>query len=160
MTDYWKSIEERLHTESLLHYPTNKVRLLLKSYLNGELNSLKSDVQDMVLQGFLLTCTGKYLDMYGAELGVPRENTEEDDSYRQRLFNIISDYLSVGYLKKMGNIIYTKNMLDDNIRENMTSNNPYLNNRYAVIPGNDNSLDFVTNDTITEDNIVTYLKGW
>lgn len=71
--DYWRFIQRRLHHESALHYPRNKVRKILKAYVNGILNECEIDSRHYFEQGFLLTCTGRYLDERGYEMGIPRK---------------------------------------------------------------------------------------
>ena len=160
MTDYWKYIEERLHEESMLHYPENNIRLILKSFLNGTLNDFEEDSFDLMKQSFLVTMTGKYLDIKAEEYGLKRKTNETDDEFRQRIFNAISTYLSVNFIKLQKTLIYTKKNLHDNIREKMTSDNPYLNNEYAVIPPDVETFDFLENDVIYEKIYELYKKGW
>ena len=255
--DYWRYIQRRLHSESALHYPRNKVRLILRAYINGTLNQFVNDAKEYAEQGFLLTCSGSYLDERGNELNLPRKkgnfakgtvtftltedaksklkiprNTtiqnrvtsyeyittrdayieegeknvvvsvqsitygkrfnadigeltlfsnqylpsnlsvnnegtitggsdgETDSEYRKRLFNSYSAHLTINYLKKQGIIIYSKKNYEDEIRINMTSLNPYLNNKYAAIPPNDEILDFLDNDVIHDKHMMIYIKGW
>ncbi len=70
--DYWRTIQRRLHSESALHYPKNKVRLILKAYVNGILNQYLDDARIFAEQGYLLTCIGSYLDERGNEMNLPR----------------------------------------------------------------------------------------
>ena len=71
--DYWRFIQRRLHPESALHYPRNRVRKILKAYVNGILNQCEDDARIFFEQGFLLTCVGRYLDERGNEMGIPRK---------------------------------------------------------------------------------------
>lgn len=255
--DYWRVIQRRLHSESALHYPRNRVRLILRAYVNGILNQYLEDAVHYAEQGYLLTCTGRYLDERGDELNIPRikgtvaqgtvtfklpepaysklkipRNTsiydknssyeyittkdayiekemetvtvnvqaitygkryntetekltvfdksrlpstlevtnevpivggtdgETDEEYRKRLFAANTSKLTVNFLKKQGIILYSKKEFDDNIRTNMTSLNPYLNNIYAGIPPNNQTLDFLDNDVIHNKHIKVYKKGW
>lgn len=160
MTNYWKYIEERLHEESNLHYPNNNIKLILETYLNGILNKFYEESIDLLKNSFLLTMTGKHLDLKGEEYGIKRDVDESDDEYRQRLFNVVLEYLSVNFIKMQKTLVFTKKSVDDNIREKMTSNNPYLNNEYAVIPPNDDISNFLKNDVIYEDVYQIYVKGW
>ena len=159
-TDYWRYIEERLHEESLLHYPDNKLRLILKSFLNGILNDFYDDSFDLMKQSFLVTMSGKYLDIKAEEYGLKRKTDESDDELRQRIFNATSTYLSVNFIKLQKTLIYTKKDLNDSIREKMSSNNPYLNNEYAVIPPDVETYDFLENDVVYEKIYQLYKKGW
>ena len=308
MTDYWTAIQERLHEESGLRYPLNTMTRILQTYFNHILNKFSEDNREMVDQGFLITTSGYFLDIRGAEMGLPRHegtyatgqvtftlireikqeqestplpeviddgetfdfvpdavqvlmnklntereetdsptkidiriaknaetfgkglrlksetgfeyvleetvtipagssigtgrikavesgqryNTEantittivdngynngnymvtnaadivdgvdgeDDDSYRKRLLNNISTNISVNFLKRQGIIIYSKKSLKNNIRVNMTSFNPYLNDEYCLIPPDDELLDYVTNEVIGDYCFVVYLKGW
>ena len=85
---------------------------------------------------------------------------ETDSEYRQRLFNNINTNISINYLKRQGIIIYSKKRLKDDVRTDMTSFNPYLSNKYAVIPPNNEVMDFVKNELITKDCFVVYTRGW
>jgi len=73
MTDYWRTIKERLHEESALHYPLNAMAQILNSYFNGILNKFEEENREFVDQGFLITTGGYFLDARGAELGLPRK---------------------------------------------------------------------------------------
>lgn len=73
MTDYWRTIQRRLHEESALHYPRNKMRLILRAYVNGMLNKMDEDSRMFFNQNFLLTTSGYYLDERGAEFALPRK---------------------------------------------------------------------------------------
>lgn len=159
-TDYWKYIEERLHEESMLHYPNNKLREILQSFLNGILNDVYEDSFDLMKQSFLVTMNGKYLDIKAEEYGLKRKENESDDELRQRIFNATSTYLSVNFIKLQKTLIYTKKHLNDSIREKMSSNNPYLNNEYAVIPPDVETYDFLENDVVYEKVYQLYKKGW
>ena len=72
MTEYWKNIAFRLHEESALHYPQNRVARILSSYLDGTLNEYEKDQLSLLFEGFLIKCSGVYLDERGAELGLQR----------------------------------------------------------------------------------------
>lgn len=159
-TDYWKYIEKRLHEESMLHYPENNLRKILKSFLNGILNEFYEDSFNLMKQSFLVTMTGKYLDIKAEEYGLKRKKDESDDELRQRIFNATSTYLSVNFIKLQKTLIYTKKDLTDSIREKMSSNNPYLNNEYAVIPPDVETYDFLENDVVYEKVYQLYKKGW
>lgn len=256
-TNYWRAIEQRLHEESLLHYPRNEMRKILRAYLNGALNTCEENVNMFFEQGFLLTCTGEFLDERGNEMGLPRKhgtvakgtvefslpnpassslkiprNTliqsnmtsyeyvtsedayfdvgdttatarvqgitygkrynaeideltiidttylssnltvtnkieivggtdgETDDVYRQRLFNSISTKLTVNYLKNQGNILYAEEEFNDNIRIKMTSLNPYMNNKYCIIPNGIHMQNFVTKEVIYNKIMNIYVRGW
>ena len=255
--DYWRTIQRRLHSESALHYPRNKVRLILRAYVNGILNQYVEDARMYAEQGFLLTCIGSYLDERGNEMNLPRRkgntakgtvtfslsepsnsklkiplNTliqsnlsnyeyitsndayidegetsvtvnvqaitygkrynaevneltvfdnsrlssdltvtneivinggtdgETDEEYRKRLFNAYAPKLTINYLKKMGIIIYSKKEFREDVRVNMTSFNPYLNNIYVGIPPNEDVQYFLDNDVIHNKHIYIYTKGW
>lgn len=71
--EFWRFIQRRLHSESALHYPKNKVRLILKAYVDGILNQYLEDARVFAEQGFLLTCIGSYLDERGNEMNLPRK---------------------------------------------------------------------------------------
>lgn len=256
MTEYWKNIAFRLHEESALHYPQNRVARILSSYLDGTLNEYEKDQLSLLFEGFLIKCSGVYLDERGAELGLQRvsgkfakgvvtfkllssakndviikkgtnirtkdtgwiyilqedviipkskqeasgivrsqksgsfyntssntltewdnsnyanatvtnpnsimngEDIESDKSFRQRILNSISTYLSVNFIKDQGVLLYSKNNLNENIRMNMTSNNPYMNNIYAAIPKDDVVKKFLETEIVYEKHLQIYKKGW
>lgn len=76
MTDYWSTIQERLHEESGLKYPLNPVGEMLKIFFNNILEQFSEDDRTFINQGFLITSEGLYLDIRGNELGLPREEGE------------------------------------------------------------------------------------
>lgn len=85
---------------------------------------------------------------------------ETDNHYRRRLLNNESVNLSVNQIKREGIIVYSKKNRDDVIRVKMSSLNPYMSNKYALIPSNDEKLYFSEYDLIADDNVKVYRKGW
>lgn len=85
---------------------------------------------------------------------------EEDDDYRLRLLNNISQNITINYLKRQGIIIYSVDSLEDNVRTKVTSFNPYVNNEYAIIPSNNEVRDFVKDELVTEYCFNIYIRGW
>ena len=158
--DRWNAIESRLHEETSLRYPENIVRKLLKEVINKHFDDLESSFEELLYESFLVSSTGEYLDIRGAEYGILREKNESDESYRQRILNMISSFFTVNFMKKQGFILYTIHSLESNVRTEMTSNNPYLNNIYMAIPKHALARDFMLNDTIYEYNLVHYTKLW
>ncbi|WP_292474155.1 hypothetical protein [Methanosphaera sp.] len=158
--DRWKHITQRLHEETSLRYPENSVYKLMDACVNELFDDLETEIDELLYESFLVSCTGYYLDIRGAEYGILREKDETDASYRQRIFNMISSFLTVNFMKKQGLILYTIDTLDSNIRTKVTSNNPYLNNLYMALPRHNLARDFLLNDTIYEYNIVHYIKLW
>lgn len=75
-TDYWEAIKNRLHEESALQHPDNGVAPILKLIINYTLNKFSEDNILFLDQGFILTASGLYLDIYGHELGLPRKEGE------------------------------------------------------------------------------------
>lgn len=88
------------------------------------------------------------------------EDGESDGEYRLRLLNNISRNISIGYLKRQGIIIYSTKSLKHDTRISLTSFNPYLANKYVLIPPNNEVLDFVKNELIINDSTLVYIKGW
>lgn len=160
MVTKWDAIESRLHEETALRYPDNKMRKILEATLNGLLGDLEKDTMDLFYESFLITATGKYLDLRGEEFGIKRESNENDESYRKRIFNLLASKLSVSFVKKQGIDLYSVDDLNNNIRPVMTSHNPYLSNLYAGFPNNSYSRNFLLGDMIYEYVIKYYIKGW
>lgn len=160
MTNRWTPIENRLHEESALHYPQNIMHKILEPIINGLFDDLEDEINDIIYNCFLLTAEGQYLDLMGVEIGLIRETNESDDEYRQRLFNALSEYLSVTFVKLQGIILYAKDELYSDIRIHMSSRNPYMNNIYAGIPRTSVSRSVLLYDMIYEYIICHYVKGW
>lgn len=76
MTDYWETIRDRLHEESGLHHPSNKMGELFNVFFNGMLNQFSEDNMLFLDQGFIVTASGLYLDIRGHEIGLPRKEGE------------------------------------------------------------------------------------
>lgn len=85
---------------------------------------------------------------------------ESDDAYRQRLLNNINSNISVNHLKKQGVTLFSKKEVDDNIRVKLSSNNPYVTNKYGAIPPNREMKDYMENEMIINDWVILYHKGW
>lgn len=160
LIDYWTVIQNRLTNTSGLKRPDNTIATILKEMTNGFYNEFTEDIYNTVLETFLLTADSSYLDIKGKELNIQRTSEESDNDYRQRLFNAISTVLNVNFIKKQGIIVYTKKEKEDNIRQKMTSNNPYINNTYAIFPKTSTSSFFISTDFIYEYVTTYYMKGW
>lgn len=160
MSVRWKTITDRLHKESGLRDTTNEVGTILDSTIGESLDRYDEYLDTATLQGFLLTSSGDYLDEHGLEYGVKRLDNEDDLTYRQRILNKIDLHLTVYYCKNQGLYLYTEANLHDDIRNNLSSMNPTLSNKYVAIPKTSEANTFIKQQVIYEHNFDLYAKGW
>lgn len=157
----WDTIVERLHEESGLQYPDNILRKIIGACVTGLFEEdVMEFLENLIYECFLVSCNGEYLDIRGREYGIEREDDEDDESYRKRIFNIISYTLTVNYLKRQGFLLYNLVEVENNPRYGMTSHNPYMSNYYLALPETSLARDFMLNDMIYEYNLKYYIKGW
>lgn len=147
-----------LPTRQINIYNDTKTLKISKTVLNYEDSSTYKFLT--YVKGVGGTDINKDLLVFNAEPIDGGEDGESDDSYRQRLLNNINTNISINYLKKQGIIIYSKKNLKDDVRTKMTSFNPYLNNKYDVIPPDNEVFDFVKYELIADPYIMVYIRGW
>ena len=95
-SDYGEGIINRLHPDSPLRQEGNPARTLIMKTIGAWLDNY--DVTELYDNGFLETATGKWLDLYGKDLGVVRQLDESDEDYRTRLIYESVGNLSMDYL--------------------------------------------------------------
>lgn len=70
----------------LLHYPIKNKQLYILFKVTGLIfDNLKDNYFEVRKQSNILTATGKYLDVCGKDMDMPRLRTEDDEAYRRRL---------------------------------------------------------------------------
>jgi hypothetical protein len=84
---------------------------------------------DLVMETFIGTAKGAYLDFLGRMKGIYRNNGESDDDYRSRIINLDNLKFSKADLESIGCEIfcYVKE-----IDKQVTSSNPLLSRKYLV----------------------------
>ena len=125
-SDYGEGIINRLHPDSPLRQEGNPARTLIMKTIGAWLDNY--DVTELYDNGFLETATGKWLDLYGKDLGVVRQLDESDADYRTRLiYESIGD-LSMDYLLNVFDLSLYSFREDFNVVDNtLVSDNCFLN---------------------------------
>ena len=163
-TDTWTQIKNRLHENSGLRRYDNLVSELFDDTIGKSIEKLDAFLDDHLLQSYLLTAEGKYLDDIGEEWGVLRIVTdtdeETDDSYRQRILNAIVYTISLLFIKRQGFRVYSKKEKNFDSRIKMTSSNSHSSNNYDFIPVSPQSFKFLLDQIIFEYGVQPHIKGW
>lgn len=163
-TDTWTQIKNRLHENSGLRRTENKVSELFDDTIGKSIEKVDAFLDEHLLQSYLLTAEGVYLDDIGEEWGVPRlkEGTDEetDESYRQRILNSIVYSISLLFIKRQGFKVYSKKKTNFDSRLKMTSSNPHSSNNYDFIPITPQSFKFLLEQIIFEYDVQPHIKGW
>lgn len=125
-SDYGEGIINRLHPDSPLRQEGNPARTLIMKTIGAWLDNY--DVTELYDNGFLETATGKWLDLYGKDLGVVRQLDESDEDYRTRLIYESVGNLSMDYLLNVFDLSLYSFREDFNVEDNtLVSDNPFLN---------------------------------
>lgn len=126
VSEYGESIINRLHPDSPLRQEGNPARTLIMKTIGAWLDNY--DVTELYDNGFLETATGKWLDLYGKDLGVVRQLDESDEDYRTRLiYESIGD-LNIDYLLNVFDLSLYSFREDFNVVDNtLVSDNCFLN---------------------------------
>ena len=126
VSEYGESIINRLHPDSPLRQEGNPARTLIMKTIGAWLDNY--DVTELYDASFLETATGRWLDLYGNDLSVPRKLDEGDDDYRTRLVYESIGNLSVDYLLNVFDLSLYSFREDFNVEDNtLVSDNPFLN---------------------------------
>lgn len=123
---FGEGIINRLHENCSLRDTSNPVRPIIINTI-GEW--LDNHPPEELMEGvYLQSATGKYLDLFGKDLGVARKLDESDEHYRSRLIYNSLGYLTVNYLDTVYDLQVYSLVDDFNIHDNvLTSDNPYIN---------------------------------
>lgn len=125
-SDYGEGIINRLHPDSPLRQEGNPARTLIMKTIGAWLDNY--DVTELYDNGFLETATGKWLDLYGRDLGVVRQLDESDEDYRTRLIYESVGNLSMDYLLNVFDLsLYSFREDFDVMSNTLVSDNPFLN---------------------------------
>ncbi|MBR3140105.1 MAG: hypothetical protein IKF11_04475 [Methanobrevibacter sp.] len=125
-SDYGEGIINRLHPDSPLRQEGNPARTLIMKTIGAWLDNY--DVTELYDNGFLETATGKWLDLYGKDLGVVRQLDESDEDYRTRLIYESVGNLSMDYLLNVFDLSLYSFREDFNVVDNtLVSDNCFLN---------------------------------
>ena len=125
-SDYGEGIINRLHPNSPLRHEGNPARSLIMKTIGAWLDNY--DVTELYDGNFLDTATGRWLDLHGRDLGVPRNLDEGDDDYRTRLIYASIGNLSIDYFMNVFDLPLYSFRDDFDVSENtLVSDNPFLN---------------------------------
>ena len=125
-SDYGEGIINRLHPDSVLRQEGHPARSLIMKTVGAWLDDY--DVTSLYDNSFLSTATGRWLDLYGRDLSVPRKLDESDEDYRTRLIYASIGNLSIDYLLNVFDLTLYSFREDFNVEDNtLVSDNPFLN---------------------------------
>lgn len=125
-SDYGEGIINRLHPNSPLRQEGNPARTLIMNTIGAWLDN--HDVTSLYDNSFLETASGRWLDLFGKDLGVVRQLDESDTDYRTRLiYESIGD-LNIDYLLNVFDLSLYSFREDFNVVDNtLVSDNCFLN---------------------------------
>ena len=125
-SDYGEGIINRLHPNSPLRQEGNPARTLIMNTIGAWLDN--HDVTSLYDNSFLETASGRWLDLFGKDLGVVRQLDESDADYRTRLiYESIGD-LNIDYLLNVFDLSLYSFREDFNVVDNtLVSDNCFLN---------------------------------
>lgn len=100
MSEHGEGIIQRLHPFSALRNDSNDGNRFIHNTVGEYLDRYVA--RDKFEQLFLLSATGRYLDLHGMELGVYRLDDEDDESYRSRILLEKTMHSTIPELKSQG----------------------------------------------------------
>lgn len=121
--------------------------------LDGTIVEYLENYDNHVLDMFLVTATGKYLDLHGEQYKMFRRQGESDDSFRNRILVEQSIVQSSTDFLKLNVVlwVYFDNILDKNV---LSSRNPYLKNEHDedfIFLATGEDSDYIKNKFIVGD---------
>ena len=82
---------------------------------------------------FINTAEGRYLDLWGKDLGIRRLNDESDDDYRTRLMISPLEQFTINTVYELYDLqLMTKPSSSSNLDLTLMSDNHFLNKQYYV----------------------------
>lgn len=145
---YIEGIINRLNNKEL-QKEDNPGRMVLDGTIGEYLENYDNHVLDM----FLVTATGKYLDLHGEQYKMFRRPGESDASFRNRILveqSIVqstSDFLKLNVVL----LVYFDGLLSNNV---LSSRNPYLKIEHDedyIFLATGEDCDYLRNKFILED---------
>ena len=151
-SDYGEGIINRLHPDSPLRQEGNPARTLIMKTIGAWLDNY--DVTELYDNGFLETATGKWLDLYGRDLGVVRQLDESDEDYRTRLIYESVGNLSMDYLLNVFDLSLYSFREDFNVEDNtLVSDNPFLNTGGYISVAEDDVISIMDRKLLLDGSI-------
>ena len=149
---FGEGIINRLHENCSLRDTSNPVRPIIINTI-GEW--LDNHPPEELMEGvYLQSATGKYLDLFGKDLGVARRFNESDEHYRSRLVYESLGYLTVNYLNSVFDLNIYSYVPEFNVETNvLTSDNPYINLGGFMLNAGDDAKISLSKKFITGTNI-------
>ena len=152
VSDYGEGIINRLHPNSPLRQESNPARTLIMNTIGAWLDNY--DVISLYENSFLETATGRWLDLYGRDLDVPRKLDESDEDYRTRLIYESIGNLNVDYLLNVFGLTLYSFREDFNIENNtLVSDNPFLNTGGYISVADDDVISIIDRKLLLDGSI-------
>lgn len=152
VSTYGEGIINRLHPNSPLRQEGNPARTLIMKTIGAWLDNY--DVTELYDNGFLETATGKWLDLYGQDLGVVRQLDESDEDYRTRLIYASIGNLSIDYLLNVFDLSLYSFREDFNVEDNtLVSDNPFLNTGGYISVAEDDVISIMDRKLLLDGSI-------
>lgn len=152
MTQFVDVMMDCMPNHSKLQNKNNAFRQVLDKTI-GAWFEANPDVYEEV---FLTSATGGWLDAHGRDYGVSRKLGESDDDYRERIIFEKLEYLTVRNLMEIYGLelfVYVSGFdVDDNT---LTSDNPYLSDRYMAFASNE--LQNILNKKFIIEDMIEWL---
>lgn len=153
MSDFMAALVDLLPEHNSLKKRNNELFNVLDKSVGEWFDN--HNIQDIYDALFLNTATGKYLDLHGKDFGVIRKAGESDEDYKNRLIISSLKHLTPKYLKTLYDLDLYVSVLAFSISNNdLTSNNPYIN-QYGYMAENTNGImDIINNKFILDANFL------
>lgn len=124
MSDCGEEIIDRLPSHSNLRKENNPGRKVIMNTVGEWLDHV--DNENFLEMFFLQEATGRYLDLFGDELNLPRQIDESDDDYRKRLTFESIGHLTTVFLKEVYDVELYSAVNDFNVQNTLISDNTYI----------------------------------
>lgn len=151
-SDYGEGIINRLHPNSPLRQEGNPARTLIMNTIGAWLDN--HDVTSLYDNSFLETASGRWLDLFGKDLGVVRQLDESDTDYRTRLiYESIGD-LNIDYLLNVFDLSLYSFREDFNVVDNtLVSDNCFLNTGGYIGVASEDVISLLDRKILLDGNI-------
>ena len=106
---------------------------LINNSIGYFLELIENEVTSMNEGCFINTAEGRYLDLWGKDLGIRRLNDESDDDYRTRLMISPLEQFTINTVYELYDLqLMTKPSSSSNLDLTLMSDNHFLNKQYYV----------------------------
>ena len=138
MSKFMDAVIDLLPEHNSLKSESNELRKVLNNTVGAWFDN--RNIQDMYDGIFITTATGRWLDLFGKDYNVARQEGENDEDYKIRIIQDAWEHLTPTFLDVIFNVQVYVNVNNFNPDENMLTSDNYYINGYGYMATADNMV--------------------